>query len=216
MAISSAVEVYNASYNYKTLDEASSNELSLGDTFWGEVEISEDNDSKSDLVAFTSSILFKPTHVYVRKNIKTHIPDSISINLGNNENASLVIDREIVDFHFLHAYREPIIGTIGFFSVHTNWLPTVELPEVGKDGDKQIAKGIVKGKKLYAKYKVEALNPLVISTNNPYAQSKPERLWEQYTNGFFWPFAHILAGFFLIIDILLVYSFVKQRVRRAH
>lgn len=213
IAIKSVYEVYNASYNYKKVDEINSKELCKGDTFWGEVEISTTNKDTLGLVAYTSFYTFKPAHIWVKKDIKTYIPNSILINTKYNKNASLIVDKNIIDFEFLNAYNAPFLEPTGFFSVHKNWLPTIRLSEAETNGNGYKAKGIMKGKSLFAKYKVESVDPFVLSTNNPCGHSEPEKLWKGYTNGFFWPYAHILAGFFLLIDTVLIYSIIKKKLK---
>jgi len=214
IAIQSAYEVYHAAYNYKKQEEINFKEFDKGDTFWGQLEISTDNKDTLGLVAYTSAFLYKPTHMWARKNITTYIPERILVNAGGSKNIPLLLDKEIIDFEFLKAYESPVLGSFNFFSVLKNWLPTLELSEKNTDGSGYIAKGILEGKLLFAKYKVESLTPFVLSTKNPCSISAPEKLWKKYTSGFFWPFAHMLAGLFLFIDLLIFNSLIRKVLKK--
>ena len=214
ITIQSVYEVYNAAYNYQKLEEIDVKQFDKGNTFWGQIEISKDNKDTVGLVAYTSAYLYRPTHMWARKDIKTYIPDHILANDGNNKNITLLLDPTIIDFEFLPAYKASFLGDLGFFSIKKNRLPTVDLSEKEDNGNRYIAKGIMEGEPLFAKYKVESIKPLVLSTKNPAFFPNPERLWKDYTSGFFWPFAHILAGIFLVIDIFVISAFVKKILKK--
>jgi len=207
IAIQSTFEVYNAANNYKKPEEINISKLSKGDTFWAQMEISDDNEDTLGLVAYTSYYWHKTTHLWSRTNIKTYVPERIFVNAGENKNISLLLNTNIIDFVYLHTYDSPFIG---FFSITKNWLPTVTLSiEKKPDGSCDKATGLKEGGLMLAKYKVESVNPLVLSTNNPCCFTDPKRLWEEFTSGFFWPFAHILAGIFLIIGVFILISKLK-------
>jgi len=214
IAIQSVYEVYNAAYNYKKQEEINFEQLGKGDTFWAQIEVSTDNKDTSGMVAYTSAYLYKPTHVWARKDIKTFVPYSILVHAGGKKNIPLLIDTKVIDFEFLPAYETPFLGEIGFFSIRKNRLPTVNLSEKDADGYGYIAKGIMEGKPLFAKYKIESSNPLILSTKNPTSFPNPEKLWKAYTNNFFWPYAHLLASLFLIIGVFIIYSFVRKILKK--
>ena len=186
-AILSTYEIYNASYHHKKTKDINLKNLNAGDTFWAQIEISNDNTDLSGYVAYTSSFIYNPTHMRARKNIKTYIPDSILINIGDNRNNILLLDKNIIDFEFTSSYSGPIMGKSSHFRIPKNWLPSSTVSPNLENGNSNRIYGIIKGKPLFAKYKVESESPLVLSTKNPCTFSDPKILWEKFTNSFFWP-----------------------------